>query len=183
MRRLGKFTVLDETPIHNAKRHCTMLKCRCDCGRELYVNKYTLESGKSISCRKCFGKTLLGSKNPNYRGYKSIPSSIFTRAKRRAKTSGMTWNLTLKFLHYLLSKQKQKCAITQLPISFSDKTASLDRIDSTEGYVPHNVQWVHKDVNIMKNGYELGYFAFICGKVIESNSDILEKSKFIYGKH
>ena len=30
-------------------------------------------------------------------------------------------------------------------------TASLDRIDSSEGYVPGNVQWVHLVVNDLKS--------------------------------
>ena len=37
-----------------------------------------------------------------------------------------------------------------VPIGFDDATASLDRIDSSRGYVPENVQWVHKVINRMK---------------------------------
>ena len=32
-------------------------------------------------------------------------------------------------------------------------TASLDRIDSTKGYVRGNIQWVHKDINWFKRDY------------------------------
>ena len=31
-----------------------------------------------------------------------------------------------------------------------DATASLDRIDSSKGYIKGNVQWVHKNINYMK---------------------------------
>jgi hypothetical protein len=27
---------------------------------------------------------------------------------------------------------------------------NIDRIDSNQGYIEGNIQWVHKDVNIMK---------------------------------
>lgn len=30
-------------------------------------------------------------------------------------------------------------------------TASLDRIDSTKGYIHGNLQWIHKDLNQMKS--------------------------------
>ena len=40
--------------------------------------------------------------------------------------------------------------------------ASLDRIDSSKGYVKDNIQWVHKDVQIMKNKFSEDYFKQIC---------------------
>jgi len=183
MRTIGKFTILDETPIYNEKRHCTMLRCRCDCGRELYVNKYTLDDGKSVSCRKCFGKTLYGDKNPNFKGFKDIPSSIISRNKRQANRRGIPWELNIRELCALYCKQGKKCAMTKLPILFSDKTASLDRIDSTKGYTLDNVQWVHKNVNLMKNGFEIEYFTYFCKLVAKNLKEIRKTSKFIYGKH
>ena len=32
-------------------------------------------------------------------------------------------------------------------------TASLDRIDSSKGYVPGNIQCVHKDINALKTDF------------------------------
>lgn len=31
---------------------------------------------------------------------------------------------------------------------------SLDRIDSSKGYIPGNIQWVHKDVNSLKSNFD-----------------------------
>lgn len=183
MKNIGDFTILDEPAIYDNKRHCTLLKCRCKCGKELYVNKYTLDNGKSIRCRSCFGKTLIGEKNSNFKGYKNIPRRIITRSKRRAKEAKIPWNIDIKFLNSLYVKQKEKCPMTGLPISFVDKTASLDRIKSSEGYTNGNVWWVHKDANVMKNGFELEYFTFFCKRVSENLKDTIEKSKFVYGKH
>lgn len=178
-----KLTIVDPTPVYNKKRHCTLVKCRCKCGQELYVNKYTLEKGISVRCRACFGKTLIGKSNPNFRGYENIPSWVITRGKRRAKQAGLQWDVDLEFLNSLYIAQKEKCGITGIPISLNEHTASLDRIDSEKGYVRGNVWWVHKDVNIMKNGFELEYFAFICKKVSQRLSKTTEESKFVYGKH
>jgi hypothetical protein len=50
-----------------------------------------------------------------------------------------------------------------------EHTASLDRIDSSKGYCEDNVQWVHKDINRMKNTFDQDYFISLC-KLIAENS-------------
>ena len=45
------------------------------------------------------------------------------------------------------------------------KTASLDRIDSNKGYTKDNVQFVHKDINWMKQDFEQNKFIEYCKKV------------------
>ena len=40
----------------------------------------------------------------------------------------------------------------------NNDSISLDRIDSSKGYEENNVQWVHKDINLMKNKYDNKYF-------------------------
>lgn len=71
--------------------------------------------------------------------------------------------------------QNRKCALSGLELSFpktsedQSYTASIDRIDSALGYVEGNVQWVHKDINMMKNKYNQEYFIQMC-KLISENS-------------
>ncbi len=48
-------------------------------------------------------------------------------------------------------------------------TASLDRIDSRGHYEVGNVQWIHKDLNIMKNSYDANYFIDMCKSVAKFN--------------
>jgi len=55
--------------------------------------------------------------------------------------------------------------LSGLDISFTGKTASLDRIDNEKGYVEGNVQWVHKDINNMKHTYPNDYFVNLCQQV------------------
>jgi hypothetical protein len=45
-------------------------------------------------------------------------------------------------------------------------TASLDRIDSSKGYIVGNVQWVHKDINFMKFTFSESRFIDLCKKVV-----------------
>ena len=48
-------------------------------------------------------------------------------------------------------------------------TASVDRIDPKRGYEEDNLQFVHKDVNLMKNRFDEPYFIEMC-KLIVGNS-------------
>jgi hypothetical protein len=81
----------------------------------------------------------------------------------------------MEYLWELYEKQCGKCAITGIPIEFEkDKPnapheASLDRIDSSMGYVIGNVQWVHRDVNFMKSDFTMEYFLSLCKLVSDRN--------------
>lgn len=61
-----------------------------------------------------------------------------------------------------------------LPISVRDKTASLDRIDSGKGYEVGNVQWLHKDVNMMKRHYSTDYFKHLCRLVSINSCEVVD---------
>lgn len=63
-----------------------------------------------------------------------------------------------------------------LPISSHDLnyggySASLDRIDSKKSYTVDNVQWVHKDVNWMKNKFDQDYFIEMCGRIADHQKE------------
>jgi hypothetical protein len=51
-------------------------------------------------------------------------------------------------------------------------TASLDRIDSSKGYIEGNVQWIHKHINKMKNNFNESYFIEICKKISQKNQNL-----------
>jgi len=80
-------------------------------------------------------------------------------------------NITIEYAWDIFISQERRCALSGLELAFpkvsKDKnwTASLDRIDSSKGYVEGNVQWVHKDVNIMKNKFDNQYFINMCKKI------------------
>jgi hypothetical protein len=48
-----------------------------------------------------------------------------------------------------------------------ETTASLDRIDSSKGYIKTNVQWVHKKVNKMKQDTSVDEFKHYCKLICE----------------
>jgi hypothetical protein len=140
--------------LKNGNRHYGKWFCRCNCGLEKNVYTVHLLSGHSTKCRKCSeGKFK----------YK-IPSTMLTRIRWSAQLRNIEINLGSNremnlYLYSMLNEQKFCCALSGLPISiaFTNKenkrgssTASLDRIDSSKGYIPGNVQWVHKDINKLK---------------------------------
>ena len=54
-------------------------------------------------------------------------------------------------------------------VTYETQTASVDRVDNTKGYVTTNIQWVHKDINYMKQEYPQDYFKQLCKLVTEHN--------------
>jgi len=74
----------------------------------------------------------------------------------------------------LFIKQNKLCSLSGLLLesTYNNMTMSLDRIDNNKGYIEENVQWVHKDINMMKRIYSQDYFIYMCKLVAECNSEI-----------
>lgn len=150
--------------------------CKCICGKQKNVDAYTLTIGKSKKCKTC-GLPQATNNNPAWKGYEEIPASWFTRFRNYAKIKGNEFDLNLEDVWKLYLKQNRKCALTGLPIDFKGSnekhttkyTASIDRVDSKEGYTINNIQLVHKDVNIMKNAFNQDYFVQLCNLVSNHN--------------
>ena len=90
-----------------------------------------------------------------------------------AKHRGLEFNITKEYIIDLYLTQNKKCKLSGLDILLCNereqRTASLDRIDSTKGYVVGNVQWVLSDVNIMKLAMTEEEFFYWCKLVSENN--------------
>lgn len=96
----------------------------------------------------------------------------------RAKRNSLEFDLDGDYLWSLFIKQNRRCALSGLDLQFpkawgikskKDITASLDRINSSIGYIKGNVQWVHKTINTMKMDMLDQEFINICKKVAEYN--------------
>ena len=164
--KIGNYTVIDNNIViqHEAK-----VKCQCRCGVFNLVSCYTLIKGTSTQCLKC-GNSLKMENNPSWKGYGDISGRIIGKIKKDAIKRGIIFNLTIEYLDSLYKLQNKKCSLTGLSLNISSKqqTASLDRIDSLNGYVEGNVQWVHKDINMMKKAYNQEYFIEMC-KLVANN--------------
>lgn len=84
----------------------------------------------------------------------------------------------------LYIKQNKKCAISGMDIAFARNmklveqgytTASIDRKNSNIGYTEDNVQWVHKDINLMKQKMTNEKLLKYCKIIVEYNKNEIEK--------
>lgn len=149
--------------------------CKCDCGKTKTVLDTHLNYGKTKSCG-C-GKRK-GTSHSMWTGYEGLSGALWNQIKRGADGSRgrrvLEFNITKEYIWDLIVEQKFKCAISGVDIYLQPKwntsgTASLDRIDSSLGYIINNVQWVHKDVNKMKNSLDQNYFIKLCKSISEYN--------------
>ena len=111
-----------------------------------------------------------------------------TRSSRLGLFLALSMNrpftITIKRMWKLFEEQGRWCALTGLPLSFKptkssigEPTASIDRIDSTRGYVSGYVQWVHKDVNLIKGPLrEKELYEWCCLIVTQSESNGARRS-------
>jgi hypothetical protein len=143
------------------------VKCKCKCGNILSKKIERLLEGENLGCRKC----LIHGAHSLWQGVGRIPKLVLTKIKLRADRYDYEFNLDLEYLSNLFEKQKGKCALSGLDLEFGTTkliktTASLDRIDSKVGYIKGNVQWVHKNVNWMKQDFSDDEFLTMCKKIV-----------------
>lgn len=170
--KFGKFTLIEETVYKTEKDNHNFLKVRCECGYECIQSITHLINKNRLGCCECYVKY----KSKNYKVVGKISSKYFSEIKRNAIIRNLEFNLSMTFLDNLFSLQDGKCALSGMnlnlfPIKHSESrkeiTASLDRIDSSKGYVENNVQFVHKAINIMKGCLDNSEFINICKYVSE----------------
>jgi hypothetical protein len=163
-------TVIEFSHLNPKSRHA-IWKCRCDCGQEILTETRLLRNGRRKSCGCLRRKLVTGKRAKKWMGYEDLSLSKFNGYKNDAKRRGLIFEITIEEAWRQLKLQGFKCALSGedivLPVTTKsfDGTASLDRIDSNKGYIKGNIQWVHKDVNVMKWDLSLERFKELCKKI------------------
>lgn len=146
--------------------------CVCDCGTEKIIRRDHLTKGYTKSCGCEWHSTK--SDHKSWKGYKEIPLDFFTNIKRAAQQREIDFDITIEYLWDLFIQQNRRCALSGMELKFGrtnrdriGKNVSIDRIDSTKGYIPNNVQWIDKRINIMKNKMDEQEFLSICKKIVK----------------
>lgn len=164
----GKLTVIAEAPKHE-NDFAPYWKCRCECGEETIVRAYALTSGITKTCGGVHHRT--GAEHYKWNGCGDISGRYICDVRKHAKKKEREFNITKEEMWDQFLKQHRRCALTGRPLVFchgkdtNQTTASLDRIDSTKGYVKGNIQWVHKDINWFKRDYPEDVFLKMCKEV------------------
>ncbi len=150
-----------------------IFECSCKrCGLIRTFSKHAIQTNKVPTCPQC---------TPHFHE-DTVICQFWRRVANTASRCNREFKVRLDFALNLLKNQENKCALTDLPISFAKTwkekvktTASLDRIDSSIDYSEDNVQWVHKDVNRMKLEFSVKYLRYLCTliylKAQNENSD------------
>ena len=170
-RRFGM--LLAKRPLDERNYRYVVWECDCDCGKTVNVKSGSLLSGATRSCGCRNSRNRLGVENPLWKGFGDISGKTWSGIRRSASVRKLSFKIGIKKAWNLFLKQDRKCAISGMDLQMDEvenRTASLDRIDSSKGYISSNVQWIHKDINQMKHCFDQDYFISMCQKIFENNS-------------
>ena len=163
----GKWIVLGYS--HYNKEHYWKVEC-LGCNTEYSRRAGQLVKGRTSSCQSC--NSYEREKYSFWSGIDGVSSQYISKLKHRNKYI----DLTLQDIVDQWKKQKGICVYSGVQLTLVQKdtgwthsTASLDRIDSSIGYVVGNVQWVHKRINTMKNDMSEHEFIVWCQRVVNSH--------------
>jgi len=170
-----KFGLLTAIKVSKTRKRHEWWLCQCECGNATEVKKYHLTGGHTRSCG-CLSR---GKNAPGFSGHEGIYGAYFNRVERNAKKRGIDVEVTPKDLWQQWIKQGGICPYTGIKLTLpkgvtkrdnkNSNLASLDRIDSTKGYVKDNVQWVYKPIQTMKWNLTHNEFVSLCRKVVIHN--------------
>jgi hypothetical protein len=168
-------------PIIDGKKQCT----RCNEWKpiEEFEKHKKSNQGRSGRCKDCATKRTtqwVGGTIENYltRLVKSNRSNRKFRTEKRNKRGKRPadfWTescIAFEFLMELWKEQNGRCAITGIEMTHlagegrTQTNVSIDRIDSSIGYVEGNIQLVCKIVNVMKSELSLADLKLWCKRIL-----------------
>lgn len=105
------------------------------------------------------------SKNPLH----SSLTRVLSRQKYQAVKDGKSYDIDLPYAWQIINQQGWKCALSGTPFvaagGYTPNQPSLDRIDSSKGYVHGNVQFVTLRINLAKKNMSDADFISMCKQV------------------
>lgn len=145
----GLFQVVERASVKNKKVYWLVQCLGCN---HYYTLAADVIKKNTNGCQACDRRNRpKGIASLSWQGGKYIPAKFLSNVARGARRRGITCQITIAELDALWEKQNGRCAYTNRELTLiNEGTASLDRIDSSQGYSPANVQFVHKTVNVMK---------------------------------
>ncbi len=180
------------------KRQChPYYECQCTCEAKTIRHKRRtnlLSETGTTGCIQC------GGTNSGHRwkkGESPVPKKFigdlsgtyFGIMKVGAVARGLEFTISQQYAWQLFVDQNKCCAYTGLPLLMPIHTgngiytkkrrsgnASLDRIDSSIGYIEGNLQWVHMDINRAKSVFSHERFIEMCQQVADHSATLTRSS-------
>lgn len=147
-------------------------ECECVCGnlvKRTFSNLSSRGEKNSCGCRRLRASY----KHHLFKGFGEISSTYWNGIISSAKDRNIEFNINIEYAWNLFLTQNRICVFSGEILNFAsnsktnDRTASLDRIDSTKGYIEGNLQWIHKDLQNMKGAMKDQLFIQWCDKIIK----------------
>lgn len=173
-RKFGALELVEKVTRSDSRLDRPYWRCVCDCGNEVTRRQDYLLKAKNLSCGCLHPRNhVYGDKDPRWKGCGRISGEYFCMIRKGAEKRKIAFSVTKEDLWAKFQEQDERCALSNLPLSFTptyksrkiDQTASLDRIDSHGDYTPSNIQWLHKDVQRMKNSLDQKRFLELCNLI------------------
>ena len=138
---------------------------------------------KGSQCPNCKKLRFRGSTNPRWNGHGEISGRHWhciqkeaseERRNRRYTVARpqLEFTITIEYIWDLFLKQNRRCALSGKALTMWGKidgklsgNASLDRIDSSKGYIEGNVQWINKKIQMVKTKLSDAEFIQLCHDV------------------
>ena len=125
------------------------------------ITQYSKDHPKEIYARLVSSPNFKPKRKDAFTPFRLYISKIKQRMKSfKIKSKILDFNIDAEFLEKLWEKQKGTCPYTGLKMELRDyscpsqtTSASLDRIDSNQGYTKDNVEFVCMSINYAKNEF------------------------------
>ncbi len=157
------WTILDGPIYQNSTAY---YKVSCDCGEEcLKVPIEIKNPNRFFQCEKCSHKENMKNIKSKNGQIGDLTLTEYTKLKRSAEKRSYSFEVSIEYLWNLFKNQKQICAITGDFIP-NIQEASLDRIDSSKGYLEGNVQWTTQQANLSKHVMTMNELYKFCKKIL-----------------
>lgn len=161
--KYGKWLVTDYS--HYANEHYWKVVCT-GCNTPHTRRAGQLVNKRSSGCQSC--NSFEREKYSFWEGIDGVSSQYLGKLKYRKKPI----EITLQDLVDQWKSQKGICPYSGVSLTLVEKdtgwtqsSASIDRIDSSKGYIKGNIQWVHKKINTMKSDMIESDFIAWCRQV------------------
>jgi hypothetical protein len=154
--------------------------CKCGCGGlTKWMSVSAFRTNRITRCTDCGNLT-------HFKGYKDISGAYWRLLRESSLERGYVFDIDIVDVWDMFEQQDRKCALSGLTINFSRKvskdsrtqTASIDRIDNTQGYIKGNIQIVHKKLNFMKHTSTMEEFIELCNLVAQRNPRTIDPLDF-----
>ena len=148
---------------YNPDELYTCRRCKETKPKRYFYRKRDATSGCKSYCKRC--AAIMYKFN-----FESLLKKLWMEARERARKRKMEFSLEPDFLHQLWDRQEGRCSLSDRGMTWSvpsgitgdSENISLDRIDSSKGYVPENVHLVTARVNLMKKDFVMSVFVEVC---------------------